>query len=84
LTPEDVAGRWKDIIDFSHNTTHPDSPAEATSMLMEGAKVQRPQKAAPAKGASGNAVLEKAQTIKAPAGEYKYDNQEGISLRDLS
>jgi hypothetical protein len=79
LTPEDVAGRWKDIVDFSSNTTHPDSPAEATSMLMEGVKAQRPQKAG-TKAASGNAVLEKAQSIKVPEGEYKYDNQEGNTL----
>jgi hypothetical protein len=82
LTPEDVAGHWKQITDFSSGTTHPDSPAEATSLLMEGAKKA---KAASAKGASGNKVLEKAQGVKIAPGEFKYDNQEGSRshLRDL-
>jgi hypothetical protein len=74
LTPEDVAGKWKQITDFSSGTTHPDSPAEATSLLMEGAKKA---KAAEGKRFSGNKVLEKAQAIKITPGEYKYDNQEG-------
>jgi len=78
LTPEDIAGKWKQITDFGANTTHPDSPAEATSMLMQGAGAQRPKKAAPSKSVSGNQVLEKAQSIKVPPGEYKYDSQEGI------
>jgi hypothetical protein len=78
LTPEDIAGEWKKITDFSGKTTHPESPAEATSMLMEGAVSQKSSKAAPSKGASGNQVLEKAQSIKVQPGEYKYDNQEGI------
>jgi len=80
LTPEDIAGKWKQITDFSGKTTHPDSPAEATAMLMEGAIAKRPAKAAPTGGASGNKVLEKAQSIKAPPGEYKYDNQEGMQF----
>ena len=80
LTPEKIAGKWKQITDFSGNTTHPESPAEATSMLMKGAAAQKPQKAA-----SGNKVLEKAQSIKVAPGEYKYDNQEGnVSSSDLS
>jgi len=74
LTPEDIAGRWKEITDFSSGTTHPDSPAEATSLLMQGAQKA---KAAASKGSSGSKVLEKAQSIKIPPGEYKYDNQEG-------
>lgn len=77
LTPEDIAGKWKQITDFSGKTTHPDSPAEATAMLMEGAIAKRPAKAAPSGAVSGNKVLEKAQNIKVPPGEYKYDNQEG-------
>ena len=77
LTPEAIAGKWKQITDFSGKTTHPESPAEATAMLMEGAIIQRPSKAAPAKGASANKALEKAQGIKIPPCEYKYDNQEG-------
>ena len=76
LTPEDIAGKWKQITDFSGKTTHPDSPAEATAMLMEGALAKRPAKAA-SSSASGNKVLEKAQSIKPSLGEYKYDNQEG-------
>jgi len=78
LTPEDIAGKWKEITDFSRNTTHPDSPAESTSMLMAGIKAARESNNAAAKGASRNKVLEKAQSIKIPPGEYKYDNQEGI------
>jgi hypothetical protein len=46
---------------------------------MEGAKKA---KAASAKGASGNKVLEKAQAVKIAPGEYKYDNQEGRLSQD--
>jgi hypothetical protein len=77
LTPEKIAGKWKQITDFSGETTHPESPAEATSMLMKGAAAQKSKKAAPG-GASGNKVLEKAQSIKVPPAEFKYDNQEGM------
>jgi hypothetical protein len=77
LTPEAIAGRWKQITDFSGKTTHPESPAEATAMLMEGAVIQRPSKTVPAKGASGNKALEKAQSIKIAPTKYKYDSQEG-------
>jgi len=81
LTPEDIAGQWKKITDFSGKTTHPDSPAEATAMLMEGAIANRPAKAAPQ---GGNKVLEKAQSIKVPSGEYTYDNQEGTQFHPNS
>jgi hypothetical protein len=81
LTPEAIASKWKQITDFSGKTTHPESPAEATSMLMQGAVTQRPAKSGSAKGASGNKVLEKAQSVKVPPGEYKYDNQEGSYLQ---
>jgi multifunctional beta-oxidation protein len=74
LTPEDIASRWNEITDFSSGSTHPDSPADATSFLMQGAQKAN---AAATKGASGNKVLEKAQSIKISPGEYKYDNQEG-------
>ena len=84
LTPEDIAGKWNRITDFSGKTTHPDSPAEATAMLMEGAIAKRPAKAASTGGASGNKVLEKAQSIKVPPGEYTYDNQEGTQFRHNS
>jgi multifunctional beta-oxidation protein len=80
LTPEAIASKWKQITDFSGKTTHPESPAEATSMLMQGAVAQRPAKPGSAKGASGNKVLEKAQSVKVSPGEYKYDNQEGSYL----
>jgi hypothetical protein len=75
LTPEKIAGRWKEITDFSSNTTHPETTAEATSMLMKGAAAQKSKKSAPA---SGNKVLEKAQSIKVAPADFKYDNQEGI------
>jgi hypothetical protein len=78
LTPEDIAGKWKQIADFSGKTTHPESPAEAVSMLLAGASLQRPTKAAPTQGASGNKVLEKARSVKIPLREYKYDSQEGV------
>jgi hypothetical protein len=79
LTPEDIASKWKQITDFSGKTTHPESPGESVSMLLAGLALQRPTKAAPTQGASGNKVLEKAQSIKIPIGEYKYDSQEGKS-----
>jgi len=80
LTPEDIAGKWSEITDFSHNTTHPDSPAESTSMLMAGIKAARESnKAAAGNNTSGNSVLEKAKSIKIPPGEFKYDNQEGLT-----
>jgi hypothetical protein len=79
LTPEDIASKWTQITDFTRNTTHPESPAEATSLLMDGIKAA---KASAAKGPSGNDVLAKAQAIKIPPGEFKYDNQEGkLDLR---
>jgi multifunctional beta-oxidation protein len=77
LTPEAIAARWKEVTDFSRNTTHPESTAEAASSLMAGAKAAR---ANSAKGPSGNKVLEKAQSIKIPLGEYKYDSQEGLEF----
>ena len=46
-------------------------------MLMKGAAAQKSKNAA---SASGNKVLEKAQNIKVPPAEYKYDNQEGMSF----
>ena len=75
LTPEAIAGKWKEINDFSGNTTHPESPAEAMSLLIQAAAAKRPAKAMPAKG--GNKILEKAQSIKISPVVYKYDNQEG-------
>jgi len=80
LTPEDIAGKWKQISDFSGKTTHPESPAQATSMLMEGAVIQRPTKSVPAKGTLGNRALEKAKSIKVRPGEYKYDSHEGTRI----
>ena len=79
LTPEDIAGKWKQITNFNSKTTHPESPNESVSMLLAGAALQRPTKAAATQGASGNKVLDKAQSIKLPIGEYKYDNQEGVA-----
>lgn len=80
LTPEKIAGKWKEITDFSGNTTHPESAAEATSMLMKGAAAQKSKEAAG--GAAGNEVLEKAKSMKIPPGEYTYDNQEGMISHD--
>lgn len=79
LTPEMIAGKWKKITDFSGETTHPESPAEATSLLMKGLAAQKAKSAAPAGGASGNKVLQKAQSIRVPPAEFKYDNQEGAT-----
>jgi hypothetical protein len=74
LTPEAIAGAWKEITDFSSNTTHPESPAEATSLLLQsvGKALQTPK--------GGNKVLEKAQSVQIKPVEYKYDNLEGIDL----
>ena len=79
LTPEDIAGAWKRITDFSSNTTHPESTAEATTLLMQEAGPRSSSKPAPSKVGLRNPVLEKVQSVQMEQGEYAYDNQEGIS-----